>query len=145
MKKVIWCTLAGILFVSAQGAEGSIAVTKISDVSEDKPFELYMRSISDIESGVTTFTFDIQDIKNTQAIGYWKVRVWCENDITVTLDSDTHNLCGDASDMEFEAGKDFALTLYNATGGQVGFSFKLKAYDKNDMWIHSEKKSFRWN
>ena len=91
------------------------------------------------------FNFSTIIPKDSSQIAYFKLRTYCDKSIRVSLTGFEGNRCGTAARIEKNYIEFFSLTLDNPTNHSVNFSFKLKAYDKNGKWIHTEKKSFNWN
>ena len=108
-------------------------------------FEVEVKDINKISNTNTTrFNFETTNIKNRSSIGHFKIRVWCEKGITVGVNNINDNSCGKAVTLDNQTADTFSLFLKNDTLKTIGFSFKLKAYDKNGKWLYSEKESFKW-
>jgi len=109
-------------------------------------FDVKITEIAKIENtNQTRFSFEPIAITNTQNINHFKIRVYCEEPTTsVTVNTLTENMCGKATRIEKTADNKSFVILSNPTGKTVGFSFKLKAYDKNGNWLHTEREGFRW-
>lgn len=131
-----------VSFNTTNAAENiSVAALDSSKVSFDiKMFEI--GKITGTEK--TSFSFEPTNIKNSQEINHWKIRVYCTDPITITMSSLIENLCGKAVRMENSVINKFSLALLNQTQNTVGFSFKLKAYNKEGKWLHTEKQSLQW-
>ncbi len=93
----------------------------------------------------TRFNFEPINIKNNSTIDHWKIRVYCKDKIFINVNELTENSCGKAVQIANTDTNAFSISLINPTGRTTAFSFKLKAYDKNGDWLHSEKQSFQWN
>lgn len=92
------------------------------------------------------FDFKTKGIKDFSNVSYFKMRTYCEDpSIRLNLVNFEGNRCGNAVRLDKASATSFSLILDNPTNNSVNFSFKLKAYDKNGKWIHTEKKSFNWN
>lgn len=102
--------------------------------------------IADIKgTNLTRFFFQPTDIVNNSRVSYFKIRVYCEDQATsIMVNNMVGDACGKAMRLEKQSIKDSSITLSNSSANTVGFYFKLKAYDSEGNWLHSEKKAFRW-
>ena len=130
-----------VIPLSSTYAASTISVETTSPVS----FGVDITDINKmLSTGLTRFDFKIVDVVNGSLIDHWKIRISCEKQVSVTVDNQSQNGCGKAIEISPASIDDFSVSLSNPTKKTVGFSFKLKAYDVNGKWLHSEKESFRW-
>ena len=141
MKKIVMTSLGLMFLLPFTPLEGA----EISVSSGQTSFGVEVTTINKILStGATQFNFEPVNIKNNASIDHWKIRVYCEDAIIIRVNGLTENSCGKAVQVANTANNKFFVSMMNPTGKTTGFSFKLKAYDKNGRWLHSEKESFRW-
>jgi hypothetical protein len=144
MKKtyILAFIFATFIFALSTSAQGATSTTVVKE--EETAFKVNTIEISKIEGSDTTrFTFVPTEIQNVQNIAYWKVRVYCEDHVSITVNDLKDNVCNKVVRIEGFNGP-FFLNFNNDTTKTTPFSFKLKAYDKDGNWLHSEKKSFQW-
>lgn len=120
-----------------------------SQIPKDSPlavtYEIQTNEILKfVSSGITTFNFKPINITNSNKIDHWKVLVYCDEDVSVTVNNLKGNNCGQKMPISGGSLENFSLSLSNPTDKKIFFSFKLKAYDKDGRWLHSESKVFRW-
>lgn len=113
--------------------------------AEKVDFDIEVVDITKIlTTGNTIFNFSTVNVVNEDAIDHFKIRVYCKEKFTLKFNALVENSCGKVIKIP-KAQKDaFSLDMKNETGNRVNFSFKLKAYDKDGKWLHSEKQSFNW-
>jgi hypothetical protein len=140
MKKII----VGISLLVAVLVPGlSSAAINVSDSA--LPFGVNVKSLDKVLStGETRIDLEVTNVADRQNIGSWKLRLWCDEGIALRFGTDKQNLCNQAVDIADPALSKFYISLMNPEGKTVGFSLKLKAYDRMGQWIHSEQESFLW-
>jgi uncharacterized protein YcfL len=147
MKKLITLfILLAVFLLTGNDAMAQIRVVSQADSNQgDGLFDIKITSIKQFpNSNSTTFEFEPVNVKTSPNIDHWKIRVWCENNISVVVGSSVVNNCGTAVMIKNSTSNKFSLTLNNPTKQLTNFSFKLKAYDATGKWLHSEKESFMW-
>jgi hypothetical protein len=144
IKKIVTVALLALsCFVSTN--ESFAASVNVVSLKEASLFKIKTAGINKIANTPNTrFDFVVSDIATPNTIGYWKLRVWCEKGVKVLLDSISGDRCGEAIDMRSIPQNMFSLSMNNNTGKTLSFSFKLKAYDVNGKWLHSERAGFHW-
>lgn len=126
--------------MSALGADIVISKAEIP-VS----FNIQFGEIKKDDSGKTThFNFRTMNITNSDQIGHWELRTWCEGDLSIKVSSALDEMCNKVAFLNTEQAKNFDLSMTNNTSERARFSFKLKAFDHNDRWLYSERKNFIW-
>jgi hypothetical protein len=152
MKKLLILALVlfglGSFATSVAAAEG-VTVRNIVQVQNDSTpqssFEVKITEITKVNGAdKTRFSFEPVSVINPQNIAYWKVRLYCQEKIDIRVNELDKNVCNKAVRVEPGTADKFSLLFSNPTGKTTPFSFKLKAYDKDGNWLHSEKKSFQW-
>lgn len=145
MKKLfIYILLAAFLLIPSGGANAQLRIN-VPEAEDDALFDLELVSAEKIkDTNLTRFELEPINIKNNQSIDHWKIRVWCDEVVTVTINDGTTNSCGSALMAKNNTSNKFFLTFSNSTTMPAAFSLKLKAYDKDGNWLHSEKESFIW-
>ncbi|MDQ3089589.1 MAG: hypothetical protein M3Q24_00340 [bacterium] len=149
MKKIIIAMLALSFLGIPQGkvnAQGTVVITPLASSSQKVgSFEVNTKGIYKIlNTNITRFDFETNEIADIEKIGYWKIRITCEENANVSA-AGMMNHCGQA--LNFLPGQTpsaFSLFLTKSKDEDVKFSFKLKAYDKAGKWLNSEKKAFLW-
>jgi hypothetical protein len=138
--------LAIILVLAGIGMCASSADAAVVAVSTGATaFDIKVSEIGKVNgTNQTRFSFQPITVANPQNIDHWKIRVYCENGINVSVNAFNTNGCGKATQLATTTDNKFSVTLSNPTTHTVGFSFKLKAYDKNGKWLHTERQAFRW-
>ena len=110
----------------------------------DTSFDVEVTKVEEMQgTDLSRFFFKATSVSGAKQISYWKIRLYCEANIVVSVGAFPENSCGKASNIVFSNDGAY-ITLSNPGKNQIGFSFKLKAYDSTGKWLHSEKKSFRW-
>ncbi len=99
-----------------------------------------------IDYDVTKFDILVEKnpVKNT-TISYWKVRVYCEDGIFVTLTNLSEDHCGRAITLSNPDLEKFSLFFKSSKDSNSRFSYKLKAYDSEGDWLETQEQSFSWN
>jgi hypothetical protein len=97
-----------------------------------------------LTSDVVEFNIDVKNIDNPEKIAFWKVRTYCDTDMAITFASSTGSQCEKNVTLNSLTKNSYSFLFDNKTDKLRNFSVKLKAYDKNGMWMHSERESFRW-
>ena len=147
MKRILLSNIVAVIFIvfpliDIQAAENVLIGNSISDPSFDVKV-LDVNKVTDTD--FTVFSFETRDIANPSLIGFWKIRVYCDKGVSIAINGFTGNNCGKAVFMEnTKKNEKFFLSFLNTKPKSTNFSFKLKSYDKNGEWLHSEKESFRW-
>lgn len=89
--------------------------------------------------------FSVNVIPQDARINTWKVRFFCDGKFTVSMPTEMENVCERAIDMTSTQIQNFKFTTSRQKGGAglEPFSFKIKAYDAERQWLHTEEKVFR--
>ncbi len=102
-----------------------------------------IRKVSDTD--ITEFKMDVFKNDSENTISYWKVRSYCETGVKVNVNIlGTNSDCGKAVTINRGDLKSFPVFFDPSKNTISKFSFKLKAYDVNGKWLHTEKKAFSW-
>lgn len=136
--------LLATIATHAPSTEGAVNVSVINSAATS--FDISFVEVVRIKgTDRTRFTFEPTEVVNLQNIDSWKIIVRCEDDdISVGVNNLPQDICGSSVKMGKSANNRFVVTLSNPTKNAAVFTFKLKAYDKADNWLHTEKKAFRW-
>lgn len=139
MKKILIYIILFIPFLVSANSELN------SDFVQKKNFEINSVFISDIvDTDDQIFIFKIDKIENYENINSWKIRFYCDDEMELNYKFNNENVCGQAIDLNKNEAEIFFITFTNETQNLKDFHFKLKAYDKNGDWLHTERKGFRW-
>lgn len=139
-KSVIALLLAAV--VSPLGADAAMI---LSVKPLEASFKISLAGINKIkDTDTTVFGFKPEAVTNAQNIAYWKVRVSCDDRISIAANGVAGNSCGKAVQVQNASPSLFEFSMTNTTGKTAAFSLKFKAYDKNGKWLHSEEQSFQW-
>ncbi len=129
----------------------SINISNVSVVSstmakETTPFfETKVQKISAIEGAdMTLFYFSPEEIKDNSKIASWKVRFYCDKDMTMRFIDISNDSCNKAISFANSNNLPNYILFQNKNQDTKKFSFALKAYDKNGKWIHTDKNNFSW-
>ena len=89
--------------------------------------------------------FSVRVVPNDTRINAWKVRFFCDEKFAINIAGSSDNMCGDVADLTSSQINNFLFsTLKRKNDASLGeFSFKVKAYDANGRWLHTEEKIFR--
>jgi len=122
------------------------ATTVVTTGPQSVSYGVSTTLIADIKgTNLTRFFFQPTDIVNNSRVSYFKIRVYCEDHATsITVNNMVDDSCGKAVRLEKQSINNSFITFSNPSANTVGFYFKLKAYDSEGKWLHSEKKAFRW-
>lgn len=117
-----------------------------ASVKASESFDIeILQIIKNLKEDETRFYFKPSSVVAPQNIGYWKVRIYCEDGAKeLRINDIAGNSCGKVSDIATTSINSSFITFVNKTDKTTGFSFKLKSYNKEGKWLHTEKKSFRW-
>jgi hypothetical protein len=140
MKKIL-----GLLIVTAVFVLINLFTSVVrAEVVVDQPlFSIGNISISKLfANSEARVNFSPINIINEQNIGYWRVRVYCEGGATVKF-ADGAAACGKAILVPNTDKDAFSIFAKNKSEELSRFYFKLKAYDKNGKWLHTETKGFK--
>lgn len=140
MKKTL--TIIALYFISVSFASASIVVNPTSEFFTFETAEALEIRNTDI----TEFNFDVLKGDSSKSIANWEIRVWCEDEVKIMLKGSSENICN-KDNLLFNSqivDDRFALKYSNSSGKDTKFSLKLKAFDKNGNWLHSQKKVFFW-
>jgi hypothetical protein len=108
-------------------------------------FDTRVIGISDVlGEGVTRFDIKAVNIDDSQEIDNWKIRFYCDENMKLIFSPLTESVCGRAIRLDALNKDSFFFSFENQNEVTKKFSVKLKAYDKNGNWLHSEKESFTW-
>lgn len=113
----------------------------------DGLFEVKTDSIVDyVNYDITQFliSVDVNESGSSNIIAYWKVRLYCEDDVVLGLNSHTENNCNQAVTIQKSDLKNFSLFMQTGDDELKKISYKLKAYDDEGKWLHTEGQSFHW-
>lgn len=117
----------------------------IVNAEEKKMFETSVASISEIrDMNITQFDIKVENIIQSNAITYWKVRSYCDKNMSLHINTSDLDNCGKAVRLDSLTNNSFTLLFDNKNTQIKNFSIKLKAYDQNGKWIHTEQESFGW-
>jgi hypothetical protein len=142
MKTKFIVTLGIFVFLFALRVD---AATTIQAKPTKTTFETSVIDISDVKGiNKTKFDFKVDAITNPQNISYWKVRSYCDKEMNINITASSTNDCGKAVKLNSLKDNAFSTFFKNNSNEMKKFSFKLKAYDKNGKWLHTEKEAFRW-
>jgi hypothetical protein len=122
------------------------ATSVVAVQSQSVSYDVSTTLIANIRgTDLTRFFFQPTDVINNNRVSYFRIRVYCEDQGTsIMVNNIVGDSCGKATRLEKQSIKDSSITLSNSSANTVGFYFKLKAYDSEGNWLHSEKKAFRW-
>lgn len=129
-------------------AKTDIQVTNVSVgvVPSDSFFDVDIKKVTEIEgTNLSLFYFSPVDIKDESKISSWKVRFYCDKDMSMRFIDVSKDSCNKAVSFANSESKDFFILFENKTPELKQFTFALKAYDKNGKWIHTKKSNFSWN
>lgn len=90
------------------------------------------------------FDIAVSNIVSPENIEYWKIRTYCDKDMSIRYGTSTSSMCGKAFNIKELNSNMFSFLFTNNTNDLKSFSVKLKAYNKNGKWLYTEKESFRW-
>jgi hypothetical protein len=108
-------------------------------------FETKIQNISSIEgTNLTLFYFSPISIQDNSKISKWKVRFYCDEDMSMRFIDLNKDNCNKAVDFANTDNKDFFILFENKSTEMKSFTFALKAYDKDGKWIHTDRNSFSW-
>lgn len=146
MKYIYISTLSLLMFSFALSAHaGTLSIGTPATSTSPKLFETKVGIINRmLTSDVVEFNIDVENIKSPEKIAYWKVRTYCDADMTITFASSTGSQCEKNVTLNSLTKNSYSFLFDNNTDKLKNFSVKLKAYDKKGMWMHSERESFRW-
>lgn len=143
MKNILTVSLFLLCFaipISSLHAAG-ISVKTITPVS----FTIKVGEITKIEStGATRFSFEPVDVLNEASIDHWEIKVYCAASISVAVNEQVENECGNSVQVPNPYQDKFSVSLLNPTGKPTHFFFRLKAYGVDGRRLHVEKQSFSW-
>jgi hypothetical protein len=119
------------------------------ELPETELFNLENTGIRSYNSyGVSVFDFKITDIQNADEIAYWKIRTTCDQGIDLWVPENIlDNNCNQAVNFEnFLESNQFSIVYRNnnSDNDTVKFAIKLKAYNSQGDWLHTETESFTW-
>lgn len=148
MKKFIGALLIvvflGIPYFSLHAA---IVVDVITDSSTFfvKSFSIKLKEVNKI-FGTNTYRFDFETkVASNSGVTHWEVRIWCEDGVTVGFNQNILDQCNQGNVVLDQNPESFLVFLNKSKDEErAKFSFKLKGFDKDGKWVHSEKKSFVW-
>lgn len=122
----------------------SVAAVIIQPINELRPFVIKNTAITRIAgTDQTRFDFTPANVIDDSSIGYWRVRVYCGENAAVRLTPNGEDFCGKAIKNQNTDDDRFSLYFENDSDELTDFSFKLKAYDHNHRWLHSERMGFK--
>lgn len=107
-------------------------------------FEMQTLKINEVDKDITEFNMGVTTNDKNAPIAYWKIRLYCDKGVTVSMAAKAENKCGKAVTHSTSTLTNFPLFFSNIGNNISNFNFKLKAYDSNGKWLSSEKKSFSW-
>ncbi|HLP43703.1 MAG TPA: hypothetical protein VK145_00275 [Candidatus Nanoarchaeia archaeon] len=145
MKKII--LVAVVVFASLFAPYAQAATANVIKISNKASFDVNLKAVNKIAfTNKAKFDFEVANVVNPTNIATWKMRVSCDGKIDVGFNQTTPNICGKLITIPVAQAKNFSLymTRQEVKSKGVGFSFKLKAYDKNGKWLHSEEERIRW-
>jgi hypothetical protein len=128
------------IFIIIWAVFGSVALVDASTT-----FSLTTSGIFSVsKSNFTQFSIQAKDITNPQDIAYWKVRFYCEKNMTLKLSLDGESVCGKAVKFDSLMKNTYSFIFDNDNSDIKKFSTKLKAYNQDGQWLHTTKKNFSW-
>lgn len=142
MKKSFLLSIALLLFsVTVVDAQASISPV----VSKKTVFDTQIMDISNSsDANKVQFSVGVNNITNPNNIAYWKVRSYCDDKMTIQLSASSTNDCGKAVKLNSLKNNSFSFLFKNKTSQNKNFAIKLKAYDINGKWLHTEREGFSW-
>lgn len=106
-------------------------------------FDTKVSSIYKLKSG-TRFDIGVGQIVNADEVSYWKIRVYCDRDIDIKFVDGGESTCDKATKFDSLGDSGYSFYFNNKDDRAKKFSLKLKAYDVEGKWLHTEKESFTW-
>lgn len=113
-------------------------------LKKEKFFEVELRQVDVVDETKDAFYFSPIKIQDESRIASWKVRFYCDKNMSMSFMNSNINSCGKAVSFVNTANKELYVVFDNQDHQNKKFKFALKAYDKNGKWIHTERKSFSW-
>lgn len=135
MNKIIFYTIALLILVSP-----SFALANTEDF-----FDVDIKKVVNIEgTDLTLFYFSPTGIKDNSKIASWKVRFYCDEDMSMRFIDVSKDSCNKAVSFVNSADLPGFILFENKTPDTKRFTFALKAYDKDGKWIHTKRSNFSW-
>ncbi len=123
-----------------------IPTLTFAQTNEEGFFDVDIKKIVGIEgTDLTLFYFSPINIKDDLKIKSWKVRFYCEDDMTMRFIDVSKDSCNKAVSYQNSDKKDSFILFENKTESSKKFTFAVKAYDENGKWIYTKKSNFVWN
>ena len=108
-------------------------------------FETKIQKISSIQgTNLTLFYFSPVNIYDNSKIASWKVRFYCDENMSMRFIDLNKDNCNKAVDFANTASKSYFILFENDSDDIKKFTFALKAYDKEGKWIHTDRNNFNW-
>ena len=135
--------IGAALFMSIIPIFSTHASQMPNDSSSAVTYKIQTKEIINFEkSGITRFNFQPSGVVNPEAIDHWKILVYCDEVVFISVDELKENSCGKKVSFSRDLLNGFFLSFSKKSNKKAFFSFKLKAYDKDDNWLYTEKKAF---
>jgi hypothetical protein len=114
--------------------------------AEEVPFfETKIQQIAGVEgTDLTLFYFSPVGIQDNSKIASWKVRFYCDEDMSMRFIDVSKDNCNKAVSFANTANLPNFILFENKNQETKKFTFALKAYDKNGKWIHTDRNNFNW-
>ena len=145
MNKLFLIVLMFLLFPAFVNGQTLVVNQDITNKKVSSSFQLKTNEVLEMKNSKDDI-FNFEVTKVSKNIDHWKLLVACDDGLSVLYEDDISNICNNAVKIESFRNQKFYLTFRNnqITDNFVNFSFRLKAYDKEDRWLQTEKKSFKW-
>ena len=138
--KILFFIFAAFLFTNVAHAEMLILNP---DTDQVTAFNTNVKDINLIKN-INLTKFDIKVENISKQVSFWKVRAYCDKDMFIQLTSSSTNDCGKTVSVNLSKDNLYSFWLKNKDNLNKKFSVKLKGYDQNGHWIHSERERFIW-
>ncbi len=140
MKYVISTFILGLVLVPSFVVNAQI----IKDTA--KYFDISTIAIDRLEEDEDTarFVVDLNNMDISKSILYWKVRLYCEEGVTLNISGTDTDECGTAVTLNQKQLDSFTLLFKTQNDVVSNFSFALKAYDAEGDWLQTERRNFSW-
>ena len=139
MKYVISTFIFGLLLVPSFGLNAQVE-------QREEFFDIGTIVVDRLEKDedIARFVVNVEDKDIKNAISYWKVRMYCEEGVTLTTSDIEVNECGTAVTFTEKELQSFTVLFKTTSNTVSNFSFALKAYNAEGDWLQTERKNFSW-
>lgn len=152
MNKIIIYIIALLVFISPTLVlANSIDVSNVSIISTSNNardvdfFDVDIKKVVSIDgTNLTLFYFAPTDIQDNAKIANWKVRFYCDEDMSMRFIDVSKDSCNKAVSFVNSNNLPGFILFENKTPDTKQFTFALKAYDKDGKWIHTKRSNFSW-